>query len=218
MIETRAVVGIVGLAGLGGLLTALALYVAGRSKASPPKRASGEAVRRPAQPVSTGAGERSVTSVAQNPASQPTRASMSSAWQLASSVRDVGVRGATAYAAPRARPVVARTPIVVRPINRPYWEIQHWQLVGDRLNGFYRTPRGSFEGYILQPKSPRPQFFIVQPPKELEQHSHRPCFHFVGGATYSIHFSTPPPNPDAGILEVEKVLGEALVGQGRRNG
>jgi hypothetical protein len=112
---------------------------------------------------------------------------------------------------------VRRAPLVLRPINRPYWDLQHWLRQGDRLVGFYRTPQGSYGGYILHPDLPRPEFFIVRPPKELEQHRHWICFRPIGNETYSVHFNPAPQNPDAGILEVEKVLTEALTGRGRRN-
>jgi hypothetical protein len=108
-------------------------------------------------------------------------------------------------------------PVVIHPVDRPYWALQHWNLVGNRLNGFYRTPHGSVRGYVQYPQAPRPEFYIVQPPKELRQHSHWMCFHPAGADTFSVHFYPAPPSADAGILEIEKVLGEAFSGRGRRN-
>ena len=112
-----------------------------------------------------------------------------------------------------------RRPILLRPVNRPYWDLTHWREVGDRLAGYYRTPWGSFEGYVLHAKGKRPQFFIVQPPAALKNHIHWICFHDTGqlNDTYSIHFSPAPTDADTGILAVEKVLGEALAQQGRSN-
>lgn len=119
------------------------------------------------------------------------------------------------------RPTVVRPPqasrIFVRPIDRPYWELKHWHFKGNDLVGFYRTPYGSYEGYIKHPNCLRPEFYIVDPPVELRAHPHWICFHHIGGNRYSIHFSPPPPNPDAGIVEVEKVLAEALSRGRRRN-
>jgi len=107
---------------------------------------------------------------------------------------------------------------VVSPIDRPYWDLKHWQLKGDQLVGFYRTRYGSYEGCIKHPRFSRPEFYIVEPPEQLRHHPHWICFHSIGGNRYAIHFSPAPPNPDAGILEVEKVLVEALSGQRRQNG
>ena len=115
-------------------------------------------------------------------------------------------------------PDVPSSRITLVPIVRPYWDVNHWKLKGDRLAGFYRTRHGSYEGYINHPKSSRPEFYIVKPPEELRHHRHWICFHHIGGGRYSIHFSPAPSFPDAGILEVEEVLFEALSGQGRRNG
>jgi hypothetical protein len=119
-------------------------------------------------------------------------------------------------ALPAAEPPSARITLV--PIVRQYWDLNYWKLGGDRLTGFYRTRYGSYEGYIIHPKSSRPEFYIVKPPEELRHHRHWVCFHHIGGGRYSIHFSPAPSFPDAGILEVERVLAEALSGQGRRNG
>jgi len=207
-----------------GLAAPLALYLVGRSKASPPDRASGNPPYRFTyqSPVRIGEASPPTVAVAQSPAvrvvsnvpqrtlsrtgasgPQPQASTVMTAWPPQTST--VSAR------------VGIRTPIVLRPIDRPYWELRHWQLVGDRLVGFYRTPYGSFEGYILHPQRPRPEFYIIHPPEELKEHRHWICFHSIGGDSYSIHFSPAPENPDAGILEVEKVLGEALTGRGRRN-
>jgi len=211
------VVGIV--AGLGSLLAVLALCLVGRLVASPPPRAR----RRQAQqqqprdpnPSRDGHPNRPLVGWAQRPTAHPVSAGAQlnlagvavagPVFRVATSVRE-----AAPAAVAIARPVVRRTPIVIHPVDRPYWDLQHWELVGNRLTGFYRTPYGSYAGYILDPQAPRPQFFIVHPPEELQQHPHRACFHPVGAGTFSIHFGIAPTNPDAGILEVEKVLGEAL--------
>jgi len=102
-------------------------------------------------------------------------------------------------------------------VERPFWDVEHWRVNGDRLVGYYRTPYGSFEGVITQWRSPRPQLEIVGPPQELRDSAHWPCFQPVGNNHYAIHFSPPPPNPDAGIVAVEAVLAEALAGQRRRH-
>ena len=108
------------------------------------------------------------------------------------------------------RPTHRVQPRTVRPVQRPYWELQHWRFNGSALVGFYRTPFGSYAGRIENARSRNPSFYIFNPPGALRGHPHWICFHHKGNGRYWIHFSPAPPTPDAGILEVEKVLAEAL--------
>ena len=105
---------------------------------------------------------------------------------------------------------VARTQMVVEPKYRPYWQMQDWTPTGDRLIGEYKTPLGSFVGYVNNYRSKTPQFFIVNPPKQLSRHPHHACFQKKGNGHTWVHFGTKPTNPDSGIREIEKVLTEAL--------
>ena len=100
--------------------------------------------------------------------------------------------------------------MVVGPTGRPYWQLRGWHVENGQLAGFYRTPYGSFAGYIRDWDTNRPEFYIIRPPEALRHHPHWMCFRHRGGGRYFIHFDPPPPNPDAGILSVEEVLTEAL--------
>ena len=218
MIDNGASTGIGIVAGLGSLLAVLALCMVGRRVASPPQRAR----RRQAQqqprdpnPSQDGYQNRPLVKWAQRPTAQPVSVGAQlhqTGGAVAGPVARVAttVREMAPAAVAIARPVVRRTPVVIHPVDRPYWDLRHWYRVGDRLTGFYRTRGGSYEGYILDSQAPRPQFFIVHPPQELHKHPHAICFRPVGRGTFAIHFNPAPRNPDAGILEVEKVLGEAL--------
>lgn len=212
MIDAGAVRGIAILAGIGGLLVALALYVAGRRRTSPPQKKAKER-REPETDHGSFAGPTTRLTWTPPVTGAAPLYSNITMWQAPAT------RGPTGYtsAATVRQPQVTWTPIVIKPIDRPYWDIQHWQLHGDRLDGFYRTPFGSHQGYVLCAKGPRPQFYIVDPPDCLKHHSHWICFHPAGVGTYSVHLNPAPENADAGILAIEKVLGEALAGKGRRN-
>jgi hypothetical protein len=108
---------------------------------------------------------------------------------------------------------VKRNRVVVKPIYRPYWQIQGWVAVGDTLVGQYMTPLGSTVGHIENYKSREPLFYVVNPPAQLKGHPHRHCFQSRssrGKGHYWVHFGTKPRNPDSGILEIEKILMEAL--------
>jgi hypothetical protein len=99
---------------------------------------------------------------------------------------------------------IARTQVVVEPKYRPYWQMQDWTPDGDRLIGEYKTPLGSFVGYVNNYRSRRPQFFIVNPPKQLSRHPHHACFQRKGNGHSWVHFGTKPRNPDSGIREIER--------------
>jgi len=92
----------------------------------------------------------------------------------------------------------------------PYWQEMGWQPRGKRLEGFYRTQVGSYQGYIDKWQSREPRFHIVSPPTELRQHSHWACFRPRGNGLFWVHFAHTPSGVDAGIVEIETVLSEAL--------
>ena len=218
--------GIAILFGVGVLLAALVLSRAGRRKASPPRPGRESVTTRPAVRV--------VRRHAVISPSLPSAALAGSVrWQIvASPGSPIRIEPCTSgpgnAESGRVMAVVptaglstpTRRPILLRPVNRPYWDLTHWREDGDRLTGFYRTPWGSFDGLVLHAKGERPEFYIVQPPAALRKHKHWICFHDTGQRTntYSIHFSPAPQDPGTGILAVEKVLGEALTEHRRRNG
>ena len=108
---------------------------------------------------------------------------------------------------------VKRNRVAVKPKYRPYWQIQGWEVIGDTLFGLYRTPLGSTVGYVENYKSREPRFYVVDPPDQLRRHPHRACFQgrpSRGKGHHWVHFGIKPKNPDSGILEIEKILMEAL--------
>ena len=220
MIEEGAVKGIAILAGMAGLLIGALLERVGRRKAVPPRRR-----RVPFDPPQQAKNQASIerTTVVVPTPNQlaplgPALQRQESQHVSQATLKRAGVIHVGASSVITRRPTTGRAATLIRPINRPYWQLRHWERKGDRLTGFYRTPGGTYEGYILHPNAPRPEFFIKNPPAALKRHHHWICFHAVSKDSYSIHFSPAPPNPDAGILAVEKVLSEALTGKGRRNG
>ena len=94
----------------------------------------------------------------------------------------------------------------------PYWLEMGWKPEGNRLVGYYRTQRGSYEGYISDWQTQQPLFFIISPPSQLKSHLHVFCFRPRGGGLYWVHFNPPHSNVDAGIIEIETVLAQALAG------
>ena len=92
-----------------------------------------------------------------------------------------------------------------------YWQEQHWRLDLPRMlmQGYYRTFYGSFKGEIVLSKNGDHQYFVFDPPHELQRHTHWPCFVYRGNGKYWVHFSVRAENVDAGIITIEKILREA---------
>ena len=96
-----------------------------------------------------------------------------------------------------------------------YAEEQGWRSTswfGSHLSGYYRTKFGSFRGKV-RPSS-LPEFFIYNPPEELQNHSHWICFSYRGGGKYAVHFSIKPKDVDSGIQQIE--LPQDISGCGAR--
>ena len=123
----------------------------------------------------------------------------------------------TAVSAQEQPPSQGDEVTVIRHVVEPYWQERHWQPHGKRLDGFYRTPLGSFQGYVEDWQSRSPNFYIIDPPKRLRHHSHWACFRSRGNGRYWVHFGRTPSSADGGIIEIEKVLAEALSGSPRRS-
>jgi len=108
-----------------------------------------------------------------------------------------------------------RRPIQIKRSTKPYLKEQGWRHTYEngqpQLEGYYRTRYGSFYGRIQNPSSSKPSFYIKNPPKELDKHSHRSCFTDRGNGWYSVHFSTLPRDLDSGVLHIERTLNEAFV-------
>ena len=94
----------------------------------------------------------------------------------------------------------------------PYWLEMGWKIAGNRLVGFYRTRMGSYEGHISDWQTKQPLFFITSPPSELARHEHVYCFRPRGNGLYWVHFRRLYSDIDAGIIEIETVLAQALAG------
>ena len=91
-----------------------------------------------------------------------------------------------------------------------YWVEQGWKLMGNKLGGYYRTLYKAFPGHIDLFDSGKHRYFIQNPPPQLQQHRHWPCFVHKGAGLYWVHFHIEPRNVDTGIVTIEKILGESL--------
>lgn len=101
-------------------------------------------------------------------------------------------------------------PEVINRVERPYWMERGWIRNGNNYVGNYQTRYGSYSGYIEQQGSNSFQFFILDPPKEMEEHSHWTCFQYRGDQWWHIHMGRKPADISAGILAIERLLTEAF--------
>lgn len=102
--------------------------------------------------------------------------------------------------------------IRVAPKDRPLWESKGWKQSGQQLLGFYETSGHAVRGLVDRIDSPRPDFYVFDPPPELRQHRHWICFRQVREGVFWIHFRPAPANADEGILTVERLLADAFHG------
>ena len=105
---------------------------------------------------------------------------------------------------------------LIKHVIEPYWQEAGWKPNGNRLTGHYRTQPGSYEGYIVGWQSPEPQFYVVKPPSQLQYHEHSACFLPRRDRHFLVHFARRSSSVDAGIVEIETVLSQALAGTHKR--
>lgn len=105
-------------------------------------------------------------------------------------------------------PIPGRSAIVVRPAPTTLWQEKGWTVRGTKLRGQYEGPRGKYEGRIENHASPRPKFYIRNPPRGLEAHRHAACFMPRGDGWRFVHFGRKPREPDSGIRTIERILHE----------
>jgi hypothetical protein len=88
---------------------------------------------------------------------------------------------------------------------------QGWEFKGGEhphWEGHYKTPKAEFRGWIDQVA--RPRYCIFKPPEALKRaytsniiDQHREGWH-------TVHFCTMPKDLDSGVLEIERLLRQAL--------
>ncbi len=95
-------------------------------------------------------------------------------------------------------------PIAIARKPTSLWEDKGWQRTGDTYTGFFSNNRRRWYGEIKWGRNGLRDCFIFNPPQELSRHEHWCCFSHKGNGKYAVHFSTPPRNVDAAIMNVEK--------------
>jgi len=103
-----------------------------------------------------------------------------------------------------------RDTVEIKRAQVPYWQERSWQKNSGTYRGYYRTRYGSFEGEIKHRYDNTFDFYIFNPPKELEKHNHWVCFRHQGKNKYLLHFATKPKDVSSGIMAMEKLIKEAF--------
>ena len=94
--------------------------------------------------------------------------------------------------------------------TRQFYEERGWQLRGRSLHGWFRTRHGAFRGQVDNPFSASPIYSLFDPPQKLIDGPHGPCFRQKDQNRFEIHWNSKPSDVNAGILQIEHTLLEAL--------
>lgn len=107
-------------------------------------------------------------------------------------------------------PAVRPCPVVKRSATT-YLAQQGWEFTGGEQphwEGYYKTDKATFRGWIDQ--LARARYCIFRPPEALKRahaaniiDQHRQGWH-------TVHFCTQPKDLDSGVIEIERLLKQAL--------
>jgi hypothetical protein len=105
---------------------------------------------------------------------------------------------------PRPCPMVKRS--TTRYLVQQGWEFKggeppHWE-------GYYKTPKATFWGWIEQVA--RPRYCIFKPPEALKRAHAANIIDQHQQGWHTVHFCTQPKDLDSGVLEIERLLKQAL--------
>jgi hypothetical protein len=129
------------------------------------------------------------------------------------SIRDLGTRKLPRPIGVEPIKRQASSPELVRRQEVPLWQERGWTRNGTTFVGSYQTQYGAFQGEIESRSgwfSGRLRFYIDNPPRQVFQSSHGPCFQPVGNGRFEVHMSTMPRDESSGILTIERLLTEAI--------
>ncbi len=102
---------------------------------------------------------------------------------------------------------------VVRPNPLPYHLESGWRKDDRTYQGYYRCRLGAFRGEVEESYNGDYKFYILDPPQQILNGSHKACFTNNGGNRYHVHFGVNSENLDGGIMAVERLLFQNLNGR-----
>ena len=96
----------------------------------------------------------------------------------------------------------------------PYHIERGWKKNGRFHEGYYRCRLRAFKGEIEEGSNGVYKFYIFNPPAEMLNGPHKPCFtpnsRSGNGNRFHIHFGVNSNDLDGGIMAVERLLTESL--------
>jgi hypothetical protein len=98
--------------------------------------------------------------------------------------------------------------------DRPYWQENGWVKMRDGYQGYYKTDYGKWRGFIQENYKGNYAYFIIDPPKEVMQSAHGPCFFELGDEIHTVHFNKAPKDISSGIVTIEKTISQAFSRKG----
>ncbi len=98
---------------------------------------------------------------------------------------------------------------VVRCMPRAFWEKLGWERTGDTYQGYYRTPFGSFQGYIVQ-QGKVFCVYIFNPPAEAKKHPKWSCFVHTGNGWFWVNQKRFAKDVDGAIMAVQRIIEDSF--------
>ena len=96
-------------------------------------------------------------------------------------------------------------------MGAPLWQRLGWKREGDTYTGFYRFKRdGKWPG-LIKKRSTGLEVYIFMPPVALRNHKHWACFNHVGKNKFKVHFIQPITEVSQAIVNVQRLLAEAII-------
>lgn len=121
-----------------------------------------------------------------------------------------------AQTATATRPIALSTPARQRhlqPVRRsllPYWQEAGWAKTGNVYQGTFQTRFGAFQGWIEERSPYDIKFYVLNPPPQVLNSQHGPCFQPRGNNWYDVHMAVRPRDVGSGICEIERLIGSCL--------
>jgi hypothetical protein len=125
-------------------------------------------------------------------------------------VKELGTRQAPSVFQRLFKKQRGQAPEIIKRIERPYWQERGWVREGNHYSGSYQIRYGSFIGFVEVSASNVFEFYLLNPPQELQRHSHWTCFQHRGDNWYHVHMGRKPKDLSSGILTIERLITEAF--------
>ncbi len=98
----------------------------------------------------------------------------------------------------------------------PIWHRLGWRKLKIGYQGHYQFRQHKWPGLIKTDASGDLDAFIWNPPEALRNHRHWNCFSHEGGGKFRVHFLDDVENVNDAILNVQRLLAEAIIFEGRK--